>query len=184
MLKNYTFENFDIDMNSSAMPIMVCAIGVGLILGILFSLIFRNVSARVIRALLEGGAVDESTARTLGELGIRAGFVTRFILKPNSPLFKAIGCVGGFSPKKAGKFTTFLYEKFLRDEIPAEFDYKSARFYLPEDKRVSAELRFKKEAHPVRSFIISTVLICLVCVFVIFALPELLVMLDNFVSSV
>ena len=55
---------------------------------------------------------------------------------------------------------------------------------MPEEKRITAELRFPAEKHPVRNFILAALGLSAVAVFIVLALPELLVMFDNFVTQV
>ena len=53
-----------------------------------------------------------------------------------------------------------------------------------QNKRITAELRFPREKHPVRSFLLAALGVCAVAFFAILVLPELLVMFDNLVSQV
>ncbi|MGN1408614.1 MAG: hypothetical protein ACI4XJ_00395 [Eubacteriales bacterium] len=181
--KLYSFENFDLDVNSSSMLIIIIGISVGLLIGIAFSLVCRVVSGKVIKALKNAEAVDEDSARTIAELGLSKVCFIKTMLKPDSALYRAVGCVGGFTGESAGGLRKFWHEKFIRDDNPVKFDFGTAKFYLPEEKRISAELRFTEEKHPVRSFVLSAVLITAVCIFAIYAVPELLTMFDNLLTQ-
>ena len=59
-----------------------------------------------------------------------------------------------------------------------------ARFYMPEENRVKAELRFTEVRNPAGSFIFTVILLVAVAFFAIYAVPELLQMLDNFITTV
>ena len=59
-----------------------------------------------------------------------------------------------------------------------------ARFYLPEEKRITAELRYSEEKHPVRSFVLAALGLLALAAFTIFVLPELLTMVDNLITQV
>lgn len=181
--KLYSFENFDLDVNSSSMLIIIIGIAVGLLVGIALSLVCRVVSGKVIKALKNAEAVDEDSAKTIAELGLSRVCFAKTMLKPDSALHRAVGCVGGYTGEEAGGFKKFWHEKFIKDESSGKFDFAAAKFYLPEEKRVSAELRFTEEKHPVRSFVLSALLITAVCVFAIYAVPELLTMFDNLLTQ-
>ena len=161
--KLYSFENFDIDVNSSSMLVIIVGLAVGLLVGIVLSLICKSVAGKVVKSLGQHGAVDESSAKTVEELELSKVAFLKSVLKPGSALFKAVSCT---------------------DSGEKKIDYSTARFYLPEEKRISAETRFAEEKHPVRNGILAVILVTAVAAFAIFAIPELLTMLDNFVTQV
>ena len=160
--KLYSFENFDIDVNSSSMLVIIVGLAVGLLVGVVLSLICKSVAGKVVKSLGQHGAVDESSAKTVEELELGRVAFLKSVLKPGSALFKAVACTAD----------------------GAKIDYSTARFYLPEEKRISAEVRFAEEKHPVRNGILAVILVTAVAAFAIFAIPELLTMLDNFVTQV
>lgn len=161
--KLYSFENFDIDVNSSSMLVIIIGLAIGLLVGIILSLICKSVAGKVVKALGKHGAVDENSAKTIEELELGKVAFLKSVLKPGSALFKALACTDGGEKK---------------------IDYATARFYLPEEKRISAETRFAEEKHPVRSGILAVILVSAAALFAVFVIPELLTMLDNFVTQV
>ena len=148
--KLYSFENFDIDVNSSSMLVIVVGLAVGLLVGIVLSLICKSVAGKVVKSLGQHGAVDESSAKTVEELELGRVAFLKSVLKPGSALYKAVACT---------------------DSGEKKIDYSTARFYLPEEKRI-------------RNGILAVILVTAVAAFAIFAIPELLTMLDNFVTQV
>jgi hypothetical protein len=57
-----------------------------------------------------------------------------------------------------------------------------AKFYLPEEQRFTAELRYSEVRNPIGSFIITVAIAIGAAFFAKFAAPELLQMLDNFLT--
>lgn len=185
MDKYYSYENFDIDINGSMLPLIIWGLYIGIVFGVLGSILFRINSSRLVKSLLAASASEESTAKTLEELGLAKNALIRYYLKDDSVLRRSVCiCEGAHKPMQVGKFRRFWYEKFIRTPIPEKIDFSSARFYIPEENRIAAELRFREEEHPVRNFIFAAVGLFAVSVFAIYAVPELLLMLDNFVSTV
>lgn len=183
--KIYTYNNFDIDVNGTSMPLIICGIYIGIMLGVLGSLVCRIYSSRIIQALLKNGCADEASAKTLGELGLGKQWFIRSMLKDETVLRRSVLIANdAYVPVKAGKLKKFWYEKFLHDDLPKKLDWDSAKFYLPEENRIAAELRYKVEGHPVRNFIFAAVGLFAVALFANFAIPELLQMLDNFITTV
>ena len=185
MNHHYSFDNFNIDLNVSSFQIIIWGIYIGILLGTLGSVLFRVYSSKIIKALVANGASDESSAKTLSELGLLKTPFVRMYLKDDSVIRRSV-LVCGSSHKKSStnKFKIFWYESFIRTDIPKVIDFENAKFYLPEENRAGAELRFKEEAHPVRSFILAAVIMLAAALFAIYALPELLSMFDNFITQV
>lgn len=185
MDKYYSYENFDIDVNGSMFPLIIWGLYIGIVCGALGSILFRVNSSKIIKALLAQSATDESTAKTLAELGLREKFLFRYYLKDDSVLRRSVlVCGDSHKSLSVGKFRRFWYEKFLRTSIPEKIDFSSAKFYIPEENRIAAELRFQAEDHPVRNFIFAAVGLFAVAIFATYAVPELLLMLDNFIGTV
>ncbi len=184
--KLYSFENFNIDVNGSSMYIIVWGLYIGIVLGVLFALITRVHANRLITALVKAGAVDETHAVRIDDLDIRGKALIKYMLRPGTALARTVVISNPeeFPVKEHSKFSRFWHEKFLSEEIPEKTPFDVAKFYLPEEKRIAAELRFTVEKHPVRSFILAAVGLFAVACFAVFAIPELLTMFDNFVTQV
>ena len=181
----YSFDNFDLDLNGSSFQIIIWGLYIGVVLGTLGSILFRVYSGRIIKALINSGADAENSAKTLAELGLSKNFLVRKYLKDDSVLRRSVLICGeSHLPPSQNKFKIFWYETFLRTDIPRKTNFNTAKFYLPEENRSAAELRFREESHPVRNFILAAAGLLAVAIFVSYALPELLTMLDNFITQV
>ncbi|MBQ2547068.1 MAG: hypothetical protein II557_12325 [Clostridia bacterium] len=185
--KLYVFENLDLDINGSSFLFIIWGICAGILLGVLLSLIYRVHAHKLVTALAEHEALDREHALTLDGLGLAKNRVIRRMLGENGSMTSIVACANKdeFPPRKLSKLGDFWHYKFLRrDPLPPKTDFSVARFYLPEEKRITAELRFPAEAHPVRNFLLAALGICAVAYFAVLVLPELLVMFDNFVTQV
>jgi hypothetical protein len=185
MGKYYSYSNFDIDVNSSALPLIIWGIYIGIVLGALGSILFRVHSAKLVKALVKNSADSEEKSLTLAELGLGKGRLLKHYLKDDSVLRRSVLICGDcLKEEQAGGFRKFWYEKFLKTSIPQKTDFEKARFYLPEENRIAAELRFREEGHPLRDFIFAAVILFAVAVFAAYAIPELLLMFDNFLTTI
>lgn len=185
--KLYSYNNFDlVSINSPSFLFLVGALYVGILFGVLFALILRVHSHRIVKALADRGATDRESAATLDELGLKDSRFARSLLKTESALRRTVLCANesDFREQKPSALLRFWREKILRDPLPAATDFEVARFYLPEEKRVTAELRYSEEQHPVRSFILAAVGLLALAIFTVYVLPELLMMLDNLITQV
>ena len=185
--KLYSYDNFDlVSINSSSFLFLVGALYVGLLAGVLFALILRVHSHKIVKALSEHGATDRESAATLEDLGLGGNRFAKSLLKTDSALRRTVLCANEseFGPRKISGLRRFWREKILKNPLPSATDFSVARFYLPEEKRVTAELRYSAEQHPVRSFILAAVGLTALAVFTVFVLPELLTMFDNLITQV
>ena len=185
--KLYSYDNFDlVSINSSSFLFLVGALYVGLLMGVLFALVLRVHSHKIVKALSERGAADRDSAATLEELGLGNSRIAKSLLKTDSALRRTVLCANEseFGPRKISGIRRFWREKVLKNPLPEATDFAVARFYIPEEKRITAELRYSAEQHPVRSFILAAVGLTALAVFTVFVLPELLTMFDNLITQV
>ena len=184
-MKLYYYDNFDINVNDVSFKLIIWGLYIGIVLGTLGSVIFRHYSGKIIKSLVRSSANSEETAKTLRELGLNKSPFVRGYLKDDSLIRRSVMiCDDPYKSAEHGKIKKFWYEKFLRTPVPMSIDFNKAKFYLPEENRIAAELRFKEEKHPVRNFVLSAVILSAVALFAAFAIPELLQMLDNFISLI
>ena len=152
IVNNYSFDNFNIDLSGSSFQIIIWGIYIGILFGTLGSILFRVYTSKIIKALVKNSALDENSAKTVSELGLTKKLFIRRYLKDDSAVRRYV-LVTGESHKtvKTNALKTFWYEKFLKTEMPKVMDFENAKFYLPEENKIGAELRFIDEPHPVRS---------------------------------
>lgn len=183
--KIYYYQNFDIDVNNGSLEILLWSIYAGIILGVLASLVYRVCTHSFVSAMIKAGALNEDNAVTLDSLTFRGKWYIKRQLRSGSSLSRMFVCTNAdtFPKKKCSALGRFWHEKFLGDEIPRVVPFETAKFYLPEERRIAAELRFTPEDRPVRTFLLAAVILAVVIFAVTIALPELLQMLDNLMTQ-
>ena len=184
--KSYSFDNFDIDLSGGSMHIIIWGICIGVIFGLFMSLICRVGASSLIKALVKAGACDESSAKTIDELAPKNKRMVKYLLsKSDASIRRVVICsnTDEFPPQKAGGLKKFYYEKFLNDDIPQKTPFDVAKFYLPEENRIGAELRYPADRRPISTFIFGSIGLVIAALFASFAIPELLTMLDNLLTQ-
>ncbi len=183
--KIYYYQNFDIDVNNGSLEVLLWSIYAGVVLGVLASLLYRVYTSSFVGAIISAGALDENHAVTLDSLDFRGKWYIKRQIKSGSSLSRLLVCTNEetFRPKKCSTLGRFWHEKFLGSEIPTVIPFETAKFYLPEERRITAELRFTEEKTPVRTFLLSAVILAVVIAAATVALPELLQMLDNLMTQ-
>lgn len=157
LLHVYYFEHLNLPDGGTSMRLLIWVLYAGIVIGSLLGTLDKVYCGAFVRALLQGGCVAVESAATLAEMDTRGKWYLRHALRPGKPLWKMIAVTEG----EAGK----------------------ARFYLPEEKRDLAELRYQNGNRPFRTLVLAIVLLTGVAVFAQIALPELLTMLDNLLGT-
>ena len=172
---NPTFEgytNFDFSASQQKMlPIMIFALFFGVFLAAFYTLYIRSILGGVVRKLIAGKNFDAASAKTLAELGFPKNIFVRHALKNPYSLRRVLRSRELDAHEAAGKAAVdFVY------------DPKNEHFYLPEDDKYKAEMRFGKTATAPHTilFVLLGIMICEIAVFAF--LPELVRFFDNVVS--
>jgi len=144
------------------MDIIIWGAFVGILVGAVASTMEKWYAGKYIKALLERQASCPENAVTLLALDISGKWYLKGALRPGKPLRKML-----LSPENA----------------PAADSTWNVPLYLPEENRIKAQIRYDNGKHPIRMLIISLVLLVGAALFALFAVPELITMLNNFIGS-
>ncbi len=171
-----------------------------LLIGITFGLIFasfvtiynKRYIGGFVRKLLKEDCLNATSAKTLDELGYLKNPVIRFSLRAGSPLSRWARCVeeDEFYHEIEKKRTEFE-EKYKNEKRPPRFkeaefkrNTKTMHFYIPEEKKYAADVKFDSKGANWVSFIFVTVISIVLCAFLTFTLPDIIKMVDNFITLV
>ncbi len=181
------YENFELYNPTISIEMLIWSIGAGVGLGAVAAYLRRDVMGKAARILLKREADTPEKALTLAEMGCEKNILIRLGLREEGSLRREIVCANAddFQPRTPGKFRAVLRKIFSRDpELPAKLDFATARFYLPEANKFRAEERYNAKGQTLPRLILALGLIALVCAGAVFVIPELMQMLDNFITIV
>lgn len=194
----HAYENLHFSANAStAAQSIIFAIAIGLILAAAWGTYTRTVLGSFVRSLLKADATSEQNAKTLRELGFfRSVAIRRELYRgvdlkklvkraslnggegENAPAAENVALEGGegenTSAATAKKDDEALFEKkpnFLTD-----------RFYIPEELRYRAELRYEKKGSGWGAFAVTVVVSLLLAALIGRFLPDLLQLADNLIT--
>lgn len=143
------------DYNSSLEKVIICFL-VGAVIALLMAFYHKRAVGGFVRALLKRGCADESSALTLAELGYaKAVYLFSALKNPDSGLRRVVSIVG-------------KDQKITSDEL------KRLRFYVSEDDRYRAEVRYDGKNSNLLVVIISAAVLALAAYLCIKYIPELL----------
>lgn len=159
------YTNFAFDEGARAtVRTVILAFCVGILVAALYSFYQKQVPGAIVRAILRAEAFSPEAARTAAELGLDKNPLLRFELSHNRVLRSLLRTV---EPNTAETPT---------DEAPAP------RYYIPEDLRFRAEIRFDKQGSGLMSLVLTVVLTVVLGILLIKLLPVLLSIVDKIIG--
>ncbi len=159
-----SYDNFSISSAASfTIRNIILALTLGGVLAAFMSAYMRVVLGGFVRTLLANEANSPETAKSLASIGYFRSVSIRRELKRGSALRMVVHSADENIDRKKTDFTT-------------------ARFYIPEDLRYRAELRFRQKGSGWLPVIIVTVLAVVVAASLCFFLPDVLQFADNIIT--
>ncbi len=131
----------------------------------------KRIIGAFVRALLNANASDESSAKSLMELGFARNYPVRSALRKGGTLRKLVWESG---------------DNYIEDENGVKYsarqtplDVNTARFYIAEENRIRAELRYNEKGTDIFTLIITAIVFLVIAYLAMIFLPELLNLLKN-----
>lgn len=173
LCKMYTNQPFDLSsLSANSLEIIVWGACIGIIIAALLTIVYKTLTFSFIKYMIKNGVVTEDKACTVDEMNFTGKLYIKNELK--------------YGYKSMRRYVVCANE----DELISDSEKKAtsplpmdkARFYLPEEKRIDAEFRYTEVRNPVFSFVLTAVVAVVAAIFVLYAVPELMTMLGNFIS--
>ncbi len=186
-LTSKVYENFELYNPTISLEMLVWSVGAGVGIGAVATYLRRDVVGKAARILLKREADTPEKALTLAEMGCEKNLLIRLALREEGTLRREIVCANAedYPPRTPGKFRAVLRKILSREpELPGKIDFTTARFYLPEENKFRAEGRYDAKGQTLPRLILALALIAAVCAGTVFIVPELMQMLDNFLTII
>ncbi len=162
----------------------------GLILASFITLYNKRYLGGFIRKLLREDCLAADSAKTLEELGYSKSLGVKNAIRTNGTLSRWVRCVEEdiYNAEMEQKRVEFE-EVHRNDPKPPKFkeiefkrNLKTMHFYIPEEKKYAADIKFDAKGANLGSFILVAVISIALCAFLSYMLPDIVKMIDNFIS--
>ncbi|MBQ8409030.1 MAG: hypothetical protein IJY39_09225 [Clostridia bacterium] len=169
-----------------------------LIIGITFGIIFASISTvynkryigEFVRKLMYEECFNAETAKTLYDLGYLKSPGIRGVIKSGGSLSRWVRCVEEDEFLAEVEKKRAEYEEAHKDDPKKqrfkapEFkrDCNTMHFYLPEEKKYAAEIKFDDQGANVGTAVLTVILAIVLCAFIFYMLPDVIKLIDNFIS--
>lgn len=192
------YQHFSVGTDSGvSLQTIVFGFFIGINLASLVMIFDRRVLGNFVRKLISDECLSPEKAKTLTDLGYFKNSAIRGNLKSGVTLRRVVRCVEEDEYNKSLEEKRAEYDaestpdgsgkKKRRPafrEVPFVIDFKTAHFYIPNDLKYTAEIKFEKKGTNWLSFFAVLVISLAIMLIVIQFIPDLLQMLDNFLTSV
>ena len=187
------YENFTIQSNAL---FSIRGVLVGLTIGIIFASISTVYNKRYlgdfIRLLIYKNCIDPSSAKTLAELECARSAGVCNAIRSGGHLERWVRCAEEDLYYEAQEKQRIEHEELHKDEKhPPKFkeltfkrDCKTMHFYLPEELKDYAEVKFDAKGANWLGVIIVSAIAITVCLLACYFLPEVLTYVDNLLSLI
>ena len=189
------YFNFAIEYDNLGLTVsdfkMICAIicgfCIGMIIAVFSSLYTKRVLGDLVRATIAADALSPESAKTLYELGFDDKLLLRRAVAKSVSLRRVLKCreEEDFIAELNAKREEYAKKREDNGRLPKfkESEYKidpsADAFFIPEELKYTAEIKFDKKGASVRSAIATSIIVIIAFIAVMIALPELLEFLDG-----
>ena len=185
------FENFTIQSNALfSVRWIIIGITFGIIIASISTVYNKRYIGDFVRLLIYRECFDAKSAKTLGELECARSVGIRSAIRTGGSLVRWVRCAEEdefyreFEEKRAEHEGTYKNEarppKFNEPQFKRNCD--TMHFYIPEEMRFSAEVKFDKKGANWIGVIIVSVISLAICMLACYFLPDVLTYVDNFIT--
>ena len=186
-----TYQNLELQkMPLFSIRLTVLGIFIGIIIACIAMAYHKKVLGGIVRKLIEKECLSPESALGAEELGYKKNFLIRNALERSVSLRSIVKCVeeDEFLAQQAEQMALHD-EKRKEDSSLKKFkereyviDAKSDRFYIPEEKRIRAEIKFEKKGSGWVSTVFAIIFIIILFFAVLLVLPQILTYIDGLLA--
>ena len=196
------FRNYFEQMNSTeyenlgfgggsmiTIPMIVIAIAVAIILSSVAAILNKTVFGNFVRAVIAGEALSKESAKTLEELGYDEKLIIRRNVVKGTNLRGVIRCVEEEEYNERARIAREEYDKdpdphkpkFV--DVPYKVDPDNDHFYIPEENKYKADMRFDKRGTSWGMFAVVTVITVIFSIVLLAYMPKILDIANEFFGA-
>lgn len=167
----------------------IIALCLGIVLAAVMAAYEKRGLGEFVRKLLYEECYTPESAMTLAQLGFQKNAAVRGGLRSGS-LSKVVKCTQKVAYEAEMEQKRAEYEQNKQPGDPPfksfayRINFETDTFYIPKDDSYAADVRYDKHGSGIVSVLIAAGVAILLAAFIIFILPEVLQLLDNFIGMI
>ena len=186
------YENLGADSQTMlSVRLMILGLFIGISIAAFAAVFNKRVLGEVVRRLLKAGALSPDRALTLAELGY-SGWIVGLAVKKSTSLRRVVKCreEEEYDEKLDEKRKEYAERRKNGEKLPKfkETPYRintlTDTFYIPEDMKYMADVKFEKKGTTWLGAILTVVVLAILFVALMVALPQIFELLDDVAGSI
>ena len=186
------YENLGADSQTMlSVRLMILGLFIGISIAAFAAVFNKRVLGEVVRRLLKAGALSPDRALTLAELGY-SGCIVGLAVKKSTSLRRVVKCreEEEYDEKLDEKRKEYAERRKNGEKLPKfkETPYRintlTDTFYIPEDMKYMADVKFEKKGTTWLGAILTVVVLAILFVALMVALPQIFELLDDVAGSI
>ena len=187
------YENLGADSRTMmSVRLMILGLFIGISIAAFAAVFNKRVLGNIVRRLLKAEALSPDRALTLTELGYGGGGMIALAVKKSTSLRRVVKCREEMEyDQKLEEKRKEYAERKKNGEKPPKFKEISYRintftdaFYIPENMKYMADVKFEKKGTTWLGAILTVVVLTVLFVALMIALPSIFELLDDIAGSV
>lgn len=182
MFHVYLYDNFDLYNPFISVELIVWALFGGFVFASLLAVYNKRLIGGLVKRILSENATTPEKALTVTELGYGTDWFIKNALRKDEALLRFVSRVDA----PAAEDTDAEKEDEADAKSASEsklIDFETARFYIPEEKKYKAEVRYAGKGTDFVAFGICVVIFAVSAFAAIFLIPDLIQLIDNFIGT-
>ncbi len=176
------FENLGVTPTGTTLAIVIFGVFIGFFIGAVLSVYHKRIAGRVVRRLLLKGATSSERAVEIAGAEFSPLVFSRFVLRHDLVVKKTVFAVRK-SPLVDEKGEPLPNEPVALSALPRRFSPDDYLYFVPEELRIRAEIRFDKSGTGFVGLIIVLIVFFVAAFLLLHFLPEILSILNEVVGA-
>ena len=171
--------------------LLILGLFIGLAIAAFGGVYDKRVLGNMVRSLLGRGCLSPENAQTLAQLGYARNSIVRHSVRKSVSLRRVVRCVGEEKFLAEQEQKRLAHEEKRKTdksigrfrEVGYTFDLENDRFYIPEEMKYMADVKFEKKGSTWLGAILFAVIMLVVYVILLINLPGILEILNDFAAN-
>ena len=185
------YENLGFEKNPLfSLRLMVLGLFIGIVIACIAAAYHKQVLGGIARKLIAEGCLSAETAKSAKELGYGKNFLAKHALCRSVSLRRVVKCVeeNEFYERQNAEEAEYEQRREAEPKLPKYkakeylIDIENDRFFIPEELRIRAEVKFEKKGSGWLSSVWGIVILCVAFLIILLALPHIFDAIDGFVG--
>ncbi len=183
MFHVYLYDNFELYNPFVSVELIVWALFGGFVFASLLAVYNKRLIGGLVKRILSENAISPEKALTVTELGYGTDWFIKNALRKDEALLRFVSRVDAPAADDAGDGAEDEEAEAKPSSEKRMIDFETTRFYIPEEKKYKAEVRYAGKGTDFVAFGICIVIFAVAAFAAIFLIPDLIQLIDNFVGT-